>query len=351
MLILKHLFLLCVTSLLLWPPSIYAQVPSVPKQALAEYEWMQEELERKWSHLMFLESAAPQEVDVQQYTLEIDFSPTTYSVTGEVTIEAETLSALDTLIIDCHSTLTVDSLSFDGSPKSYTHADDTITLSFIPSLPASRGFTVKITYHGTFTPDQEDGLIFSVHGTEDVPAVSSLSEPYMAPSWWPCVDNPNDKALVEFYITCPTEINGHQMMALSNGFLTATTDNGDGTTTSHWSETYPITTYLVMVAITNYVEVTSLPSTYNTMPLTYYAYPEHLADAEYQFAQAYDLIELFSDKLGEYPFIDEKHASIEIRMGSNGMEHQTITCIGDEWMDRSRYADNFRSRGGTPVVR
>ena len=340
MLRLTLIFLFYVPFLIFCPSSIYAQLLSESKQAslqsLPEYQWMQKELESKWSQLMLLESAGPQEVDVQQYTLEIQFSPATYYISGEVTIEAETLSlALDTLSIDCHSTLTVDSLSFDGSPKSYTHADDKITLSFNPPLPALQTFTVNITYHGTFTPNQDQGLIFAVHGVEDVPVVSSLSEPYMAPSWWPCIDNPNDKALIEFYITCPTEISSHQMMAVSNGSLTATTDNGDGTTTFHWSETYPITTYLVMMAISNYIEVTSLPGVYNTMPLTYYCYPEHLELAENQFAQAYDLIELFSDKLGEYPFIDEKHASIEIPMGSSGMEHQTVTCISDDWMDRA----------------
>jgi hypothetical protein len=126
---------------MLCPSSIYAQLLSESKQdflkSLPEYQWMQKELESKWSQLILLESAGPQEVDVQQYTLEIEFSPATYYISGEVTIEAETLSlALDTLSIDCHSTLTVDSLSFDGSPKSYTHADDKITLSFDP--PPSR---------------------------------------------------------------------------------------------------------------------------------------------------------------------------------------------------------------------
>ena len=339
MLRLKLIFLVYVASLMLFPSSIYAQLLSESKQAslqfVPEYQWMQEELESKWSQLMLLESAGPQEVDVQQYTLEIEFSPTTYYISGEVTIEAETLSiALDTLSIDCHSTLTVDSLYFDGSPKSYTHADDKITLSFDPPLSSLQTFTVNIIYHSTFTPNQDQGLIFAVHGVDDVPVISSLSEPYLAPSWWPCIDNPNDKSPIEFYITCPTEISSHQMVAVSNGSLTATTDNGDGTTTFHWSETYPITTYLVMVAISNYIEVTSLPSTYNGMPLSYYSFPEHLGFAEDQFSQVYDLIELFSDKLGEYPFIDEKHASIEIPMGSSGMEHQTVTCISVERMDK-----------------
>jgi aminopeptidase N len=339
MLRLKVIFLFYIAALVLCPSNISAQLLSQSKQAflksLPEYEWMQNELESKWSQLMLLESAAPQEVDVQQYSLVIEFSPATYSISGEAIIEAETLSlALDTLSIDCHSTLTVDSLSFDGSPKSYTHADDKITLSFDPPLSPLQTFTVNIIYHGTFTPNQDHGLIFAEHGVDNVPVVSSLSEPYMAPSWWPCIDNPNDKAPIEFYITCPTEISSNQMVAVANGSLTATTDNGDGTTTFHWSETYPITTYLVMVAISNYIEVTSLPDIYNGMPLTYYCYPEHLALAENQFAQVYDLIELFSNKLGEYPFIDEKHASIEIPMGSSGMEHQTVTCISDDYMDR-----------------
>jgi aminopeptidase N len=339
MLRLKLIFLFYVASFILYPSSTYAQLLAESNQAslksLPEYQWMQKELESKWSQLMLLESAGPQEVDVQQYTLEIEFSPATYDISGEVTIEAETLSlSLNTLSIDCHSTLTVDSLFFDGSPKSYTHADDKIMLSFDPPLPPVQTFTVNIMYHGTFTPNQDQGLIFAVHGDDTVPVISSLSEPYMAPSWWPCIDNPNDKAPIEFYITCPTEISSNQMVAVSNGSLTATTDNGDGTTTFHWSETYPIATYLVMVAISNYIEVTSLPDTYNAMPLTYYCYPEHLGYAENQFSQVYDLMDLFSGKLGEYPFIDEKHATIEIPMGSSGMEHQTVTCISDDYMDR-----------------
>ncbi len=332
--------LLCLLTAIIFPsPNLFPQTSSSNDQALlqdmAEYQLAEADFKSKLSLLMMMESAGPQEVDVQQYTLAIEFFPATYSIIGEVTINAETLAvSLDTLAIDCHNTLTVDSLLFDGSPKTYTHANDKITLSFDPPLPASQTFTVNITYHGTFTPNQDNGLIFATHGDDNVPVISSLSETYMAPSWWPCIDNPNDKSPVELYLTCPTEIDGNQMVAFSNGSLTSTTDNGNGTTTFHWSETYPIATYLVMVAISNYIEITSLPDTYNTMPLTYYCYPEHLALAEYQFAQVYDLMELYSSRLGEYPFIDEKHASIEIPMASNGMEHQTITCVNDEKMGR-----------------
>ncbi|KPJ55977.1 MAG: hypothetical protein AMJ42_05925 [Deltaproteobacteria bacterium DG_8] len=276
-------------------------------------------------------SADPQDIDVQQYTLDLEFFPATYSISGTVTIEAETEGvSLATLYIDCHDTLTISSLEFDESPKSYTHADDKITLAFDPPLSPYQAFEVEITYDGTFTPFQEEGLIFNVHGDDDVPVISTLSETYLAPSWWPCIDNPDDKAPIEIYITCPSEIDGQEMKAISNGSLAETIDHEDGTTTFHWSETYSIATYLVTVAISNYVEITSLPKTYDTMPLNYYCYPEHMETAEYYFAQVYDLIDLYSDRLGEYPFISEKHGIIEVPMGASGMEHQTITCINDE---------------------
>ena len=64
---------------ILLPTALHSQ--SVPEsrmgslQALPEYQWMQAELASKWSQLMLLESAGPQEVDVAQYTLEIEFFP------------------------------------------------------------------------------------------------------------------------------------------------------------------------------------------------------------------------------------------------------------------------------------
>ena len=56
---------------------VLQQSDQVFRESMAEYSWMQKELEGKWSQLMLLQSADPQEVDVQQYTLEIEFSPTT----------------------------------------------------------------------------------------------------------------------------------------------------------------------------------------------------------------------------------------------------------------------------------
>ena len=91
-------------SLTVFPSNLNSQVLQQSEQALLEslpeYQWMQEELESKWSQWMMMASADPQDIDVQQYTLSIEFFPDTYSISGEVTIEAETVSvSLDTLSI------------------------------------------------------------------------------------------------------------------------------------------------------------------------------------------------------------------------------------------------------------
>ena len=157
-------FMVLFISLMVLPLQLNGQVHQPSRQlfleSLAEYQWMQTEVESKWSKWLMMASADPQDIDVEQYTLSIEFFPETYSISGEVTIAAETLSiSIDTLSIDCHNTLTVDSLEFDGSPKSYSHADDKLTLSFDPPLSPGQTFTVHITYHGTFTPFQDHGLM------------------------------------------------------------------------------------------------------------------------------------------------------------------------------------------------
>ena len=73
-----------------------------------------------------------------------------------------------------------------------------------------------------------------------------LSEPYGARDWWPCKDDPSDKAdSLDIVIIVPDD-----QTAVSNGVLVEEIDLGDGRKKYHWSERYPICTYLV--SITSY---------------------------------------------------------------------------------------------------
>ena len=105
------------------------------------------------------------------------------------------------------------------------------------------------------------------------PAVSSLAEPFDARTFWPCVDDPADKAVTTVAVTVP-----EGYVAASAG-LGASAPAEAGKVTWTWRLPQPIPTYLVSVAVARYetisAEYRSLDGT-RTMPVVGYVVPEHV---------------------------------------------------------------------------
>ena len=184
--------------------------------------------------------------------------------------------------------------------------------------------TVSVFYKGSPAASGFGSFMFS--SQNGIPWIWSLSEPYGARDWWPCKDNTLDKAdSVDLRITCPTGLT-----AGSNGRLLGVLDNGNGTTTFHWSERHPIAAYLVSVAITNYAQFTDwfryTPT--DSMPVLNYVLPQSLAGARTALAGTLDMLAVFSQKFGLYPFIDEKYGHAQFGWGG-AMEHQTMTSTSN----------------------
>ena len=107
--------------------------------------------------------------------------------------------------------------------------------------------------------------------------ISTLSVPEGAREWWPCKDMPHDKSdSSDVYITVP-----ENLVATSNGLLISNNNNGNGTRTFHWHNSYPITTYLISLAISNYQSFTDwyVNTSGDSMPIVNYVYPEHYNQA------------------------------------------------------------------------
>jgi aminopeptidase N len=269
---------------------------------------------------------AAQPVDVKHYRLQIQLTSQPAGISGTVTIEGETLSAVGAINVDAQSNLIIDGVRLDGAPRNFQRTSSQVTLNF-PDAAAGRKFTAAIEYHGNPIVSNllGGGLLVSNHGPDGATVMASLSEPFAAPTWWPCIDNAQDKATAEIEITVPR---GFQ--AASNGTLVKEEAGPGRTTTYYWREDYPIATYLISVAATNYVK---FEDTYKaldgetTMPLVYYAYPEHIDLARLKFGVTRRAIEIFAPLFGEYPFLSEKYGMAEFPWGG-AMEHQTITSMG-----------------------
>jgi aminopeptidase N len=128
---------------------------------------------------------------------------------------------------------------------------------------------------------------------------------------------------VTIKVTVPSDL-----IVASNGILSGIIQSDDKLT-YHWKTYYPISTYLVSLAISNYEQFSDWYSysDFDSMEVVYYVYPEHLNAAKEDFSITVEMMEFFASIFGEYPFIEEKYG-MAIFPWSGGMEHQTITSYG-----------------------
>lgn len=266
----------------------------------------------------------PQPVDVSHYRIQLRLRPPTPLINGAVTIEGETIEAINVIHIDAFSNLVIEAVTFNGLPYSFERTSDKIRLNFSSLLPAGYEFTIVVTYSGRAVTGGVLGGGMLVARHNNIPVIGTLSQPYSAPSWWPCIDNPADKTTAEIEVNVP-----EGYVVASNGLLEATQPQADRTVTYIWRERYPIANYLIAVTTTNFVTFedtyTALDGT--SMPLVYYVYPEHLGQAQRKFPVTRRAMELFAPLFGEYPFLQEKYGMVQFPW-SGAMEHQTLTSLG-----------------------
>ncbi len=266
--------------------------------------------------LRYLEQTAEEhDFDVIHYEFDWNIDFDARSIQGKAIINGESsIHGLNTITLNLANTMTVAGVKQDQHTLSFSHQDNLLSIFFTKNYKKGESFKVEISYLGHPT----SGLYYDYHGSE--PIIYSLDEPSDARNWFPCYDHPSDKATAELNITIPSE-----MMAASNGTLIEVKTNSDNTVTYNWQVSYPIATYLISVAATNYVAFShTYTSGQNEMEVVYYVYPELLEHAKTDFANTVPQIEFYAEVFGEYPFLREKYGMALIP-GGTAMEHQTCT--------------------------
>lgn len=261
--------------------------------------------------------------DVTYYRLDLKITayPNPNYLRGTVLMKAASLQDnLTEISVDLRNTMTVDSVKVGGVSCAFTQFTLYFNITLDHTYMNGEMIEVEMYYRGLPSTSGLGSFTFTTHGTKAW--VYTLSEPYGAKDWWPCKDHPSDKAdSADILITCDSTLK-----AGSSGLLVSTVNNGDGTKTFHWQERYPITTYLVAVTFSNFVEFTHwfhyTPT--DSMPVLNYVFQEHLGNAQTQLFRTIDMLGRFSTMFGLYPFIEEKYGHVEFGWGG-AMEHQTMT--------------------------
>ncbi|MFD1936424.1 M1 family metallopeptidase [Nonomuraea mangrovi] len=230
--------------------------------------------------------------DARHYDLTLDYDPGTRVLKGTATISARSTQALSRFNLDLSKTLTVASVTVDGTAARFTHEGDELAVSPASAIAAGKPFTVAVAYAGKPThivdPDgSKEGWIRTPDG------VFNANEPEGAKSWYPGNHHLTDKAGYRFTVTVPSD-----RVAVANGSLVSQ-NTAMGRTTYVWVAKEPMASYLTTVSIGDF---TLTDTTVGGLRTIVAVDPEHAAAAKNLAQRHGPVLAYFSGLFGPYPF-------------------------------------------------
>jgi len=274
----------------------------------------------------FNENKSSAKTDFIYQRMEWEIDPEIRYISGKITTYFKSqVPALNEVYFDLSETLQVDSVIQNNQNIEFTHKEELVTIPLLTELSENQIDSVCFYYHGIPPESGFGSFTQTTHGEDKIPILWTLSEPYGAKEWWPCKQSLTDKIDSIDVIVRSPEV----YRTASNGLLVSETIN-HGKRIMHWKHRFPIATYLVAVAVTNYASYSDYLDLNDDrkIEILNYVYPENLAKAKTQTPITAELIELYNTLIGEYPFASEKYGHAQFGWGG-GMEHQTMSFMGN----------------------
>ncbi|MDQ6756853.1 MAG: T9SS type A sorting domain-containing protein, partial [Bacteroidota bacterium] len=265
-------------------------------------------------------TGASNNFDVKYYRCEWEVDPAVRFIKGKVTVYFVTTADASSISLDLMSALITDSIKQRKSLLTYQHTNNVLQINLATTISSGKLDSVSIFYAGIPPTSGFGSFIQTTHS--GIPVIWTLSEPYGSRDWWPCKNGLDDKAdSIDIFVSHPS-----QYKAASNGLLQSETASGINKIT-HWKHRYPIATYLVCFAVTNYAVFNNSVQLGNiNLPMQTFCYPENLTLFQTNTPLVLNALQLYNNIFGEYPFIKEKYGHVQFGWGG-GQEHQTSTFI------------------------
>jgi aminopeptidase N len=273
-------------------------------------------------------------IDVLHYEVEIALEAGSDRIEAvvEVTVALEAHQAV--LPLD-FTGLEITALEVDGRTVPYLYEAGVVRVPMGSAGPGDVA-RVRIAYRGT--PD--DGLILrdNVHGA---PAAFVDNWPNRTRFWLPTVDHPEDKATVRYTVHAPAAwkvvANGH---LVTEGAPTPAGALGQGADrrTWVWEVGVPISSYNMVIGAAD-MEVRTVglaacgraPATRRDdgcVEVTYWVFPEDVDNAEPSFRRAAQMVDYFTELVGDFPF--EKLANVQSATRFGGMENASAIFYSEQ---------------------
>ena len=262
---------------------------------------------------------------VSHYALELTYRVETNQLRGTATITARATADLDRFSLD-FAGLSVEKLTVDGErPRKVSQAARKIIVAPASTLVSGQEFEVVVRYGGA--PHPVKSQWGEVGWEELADGVIVASQPSGAASWFPCNDHPSNKATYRIALSCEAPYT-----VVANGALLEKSTRS-GRTTWVYAMDQPMATYLATVQIGRY---TRRPTTSASL---YYP-PEIAANVAVDFGRIDDMIALFVDRFGPYPF-DNYSVVVTPDVLEIPLEAQGIGIFGSNHADGAHGSDRL----------
>lgn len=212
--------------------------------------------------------------------------------------------------------LTVDDVTVNGQPFSFSHDGELITISLSGTINTGDQVLVDVAYHGEPFHEGWGGFHWSVGDYCFNLGVGFISVPHnLGKTWFPCIDDFQDRALYTIYATVDEGKD-----AVCGGLLEEIIDNGNGTLTYKWAMQHTIPTYLASIAVGDYARWTDTYYGINgDIPIEIWVKPADSNKVDGSFEHLNEILAIYEEHFGPYRF--ERVGYVGTSIGA--MEHAT----------------------------
>jgi aminopeptidase N len=259
---------------------------------------------------IFTQNSAP--IDVLHYRFALALSDSTDIIVGKASISFKAIQPTERISFDLvkkenETGMTVSKITDNGNTLNFTQNTSKIDIVLAKPLQVGEEKTIDIDYLGI----PADGLIISKNNHQHRTFFAD-NWPNRAHNWLPCIDEPRDKATVEFLITAP-----QHYQVVGSGIQVEESNLENNLKLTHWREDVPLPTKVMAIGVADFAVQTV--GEVNCTPVYSWVFPEDRDKGFQRYGQAKDILSFFMDYVGVYGY--KKLANVQSKTTFGGLEN------------------------------
>lgn len=285
----------------------------------------------------------------KHYRPDLNLEPIHQTINLSFSIKEKTATGSVSTIIKANNTnvhtIKFDAIDFDihnincNTPGDFNWYYDGSQISLSWSTPFSKGEEREVTIEYTIK-EPISGMYFSYPDEKypDRPIfVGTDHETERARYWLPCIDHTAVRCTLDFHLTSDRN---HTILA--NGKLIEEKINGDDTKTAHWKLSFLCPSYLLTIAIGEFVSYEDKMTDvgYGEIPIAYFTTKKYSSeDLKRTFDKTPSFLKWMAKKFGPFPY--PKYYQYALPSHGGAMENISLVSWNDMYVVDEIFAKEF----------